>query len=157
MGAATETSGDVHTVPFLIGGKEVHPQKSFAVVSPATGKVVHRCGAASEVEVKAAVDAATAGFKTWKNTTLKARRDILFKAAAIMERRKEELAGYMVAETGGAQQWAEFNLKIAQDLIVDVAGRVATIEGSFPATEDAGVGALVLREPYGVVLAIAPW
>lgn len=157
MGSAKETSGDVHTVPFLIGGKEVHPQKSFDVVSPATGKVVHRCGAASEVEVKAAIDAASTAFKTWKNTVLKSRRDILFKAAAVIERRKEELAGYMVAETGCSQHWADFNLKVAQDLIVDVAGRLATLEGSFPATENEGVGALVLREPYGVVLAIAPW
>ncbi|RKU43521.1 hypothetical protein DL546_006170 [Coniochaeta pulveracea] len=151
------TAEDLHTVPFLIGGKEVHPEKSFEVVNPATGKVVHRCGAASEKEVKAAVEAASKAFKTWKNTTPKSRRDILFKAASVIERRKEELAGYMVAETGCSQHWAEFNLKVAQDLIVDVAGRLATIEGSFPATETEGVGALVLREPFGVVLAIAPW
>lgn len=157
MASATEGSGADYTVPFLINGKEVHAQKSFDVVSPATGKVVHKCGAATETEVKAAVDAASTAFKSWKNATVKTRRDILFKAAEVMERRKDELIGYMVDETGCPAGWGAFNLKVAQDLIIDVAGRLVTLEGSFPATEDAEMGALVLREPYGVVLAIAPW
>jgi acyl-CoA reductase-like NAD-dependent aldehyde dehydrogenase len=156
MGSVPQTGAD-YSVPFLIGGKEVHPEKTFDVVSPATGKVVHRCGAATDKEVQLAVDAAATAFKSWKNTTQKSRRDILFKAAEVMQRRTEELIGYMVDETGCPRGWAEFNLKVARDLIIDVAGRLCTIEGSFPATEDEGLSALVLREPYGVVLAIAPW
>lgn len=149
--------GASFSVPFFIGGEEVQPAKTFDVTSPGTGKVAHRCGAATSAEVRAAVDAASKAFASWKKTLPKQRRDIFLKAAEIMERRRAELVGYMMAETGAAEGWAQFNINIAKDLIVDVAGRISGLEGTFPATEDADTGALVLREPFGVVLAIAPW
>jgi acyl-CoA reductase-like NAD-dependent aldehyde dehydrogenase len=31
------------------------------------------------------------------------------------------------------------------------------LEGSFPSTMNTDTSAIVLQEPYGVVLAIAPW
>ncbi|KAJ9138742.1 Aldehyde dehydrogenase [Coniochaeta hoffmannii] len=154
---ANNADGASYSVPFFIGGDEVHPAKQFDVTSPATGKVVHQCGAATSAEVRAAVDAASKAFVTWRKTIPKVRRDIFLKAAEIMERRRAELVGYMVAETGASDGWAQFNINVAKDLIIDVAGRIAGLEGSFPATEDEGTGALVLREPYGVILAIAPW
>ena len=149
--------GEGYTVPFLINGKDVHPERSFEVTSPATGKVVHRSGSASEVEVQAAVDAATEAFKTWRKTTPQQRRNILFKAADVMDKRKEELAKYMMEETGCPQQWADFNVMTAKDFLYDVGGRISSLEGSYPATNNAETGAIVLREPFGVVLAIAPW
>jgi acyl-CoA reductase-like NAD-dependent aldehyde dehydrogenase len=158
MGSTTNNAdGASYSVPFFIGGEEVHPAKNFDVTSPATGKVVHKCGAATSTEVRAAVDAASKAFVSWRNTTPKVRRDIFLKAAETMERRRAELVGYMVAETGATEGWAQFNINVAKDLIIDVAGRIAGLEGSFPATEDENTGALVLREPFGVVLAIAPW
>ncbi|KAB5578325.1 aldehyde dehydrogenase domain-containing protein [Coniochaeta sp. 2T2.1] len=158
MGSAdTAANGASYSVPFFINGEEVHPAKKFDVTSPATLKVVHQCGAATNAEVDAAVDAASKAFVSWRKSLPKARRDIFLKAAEIMERRRAELVGYMVAETGASDGWAQFNINVAKDLITDVAGRIAGLEGSMPVTEDEGTGAMVLREPFGVVLAIAPW
>lgn len=151
------STGSNYSVPFLIDGKEVHPSKNFDVVSPATGKTVHKCGAATSAEVQSAVDAAAKAFKTWRNTTPAARRAIFIKAAEIMERRKEELINYMVDETGCPAGWGEFNIKVSKDILTDVAGRIPVLEGAVPATDDPNLGALVLKEPFGVVLAIAPW
>ncbi|KAK3329715.1 Aldehyde/histidinol dehydrogenase [Apodospora peruviana] len=155
--ATNGVNGEGYTVPFFINGKEVHPQNSFQVTSPATGEVVHKSGGASDVEVQAAVDAASEAFKTWKKTTPQQRRNIFFKVAEVMERRKEELAKYMMEETGCPQQWADFNIMTAKDFLYDIGGKIGSLEGAFPATNDEGVGALVLREPFGVVLAVAPW
>ncbi|ROT35861.1 aldehyde dehydrogenase [Sodiomyces alkalinus F11] len=146
-----------YSVPFFLNGKEVHPSETFSVISPATGKVVHNCGSATVEDAKAAVDSAAKAFRSWRKTTPGYRRDIFFKAAEVMQRRRAELAQYMTEETGGLPQWCEFNLDVAIDMIKDVAGRIATVEGSFPATKDPDFGSIVLREPYGVVLAIAPW
>ncbi|OIW26020.1 aldehyde dehydrogenase [Coniochaeta ligniaria NRRL 30616] len=154
---AGQANGASHSVPFFINGEEVHPAKKFDVTSPATLKVVHQCGAATSAEVQAAVDAASMAFVTWRRALPKTRRDIFLKAAEIMEKRRAELVGYMIAETGASEGWAQFNINVAKDLIIDVAGRIAGLEGSFPATEDEHTGALVLREPFGVILAIAPW
>ena len=146
-----------YSVPFFINGKEVRPERSFQVVSPATGKVVHKSGSASAADVRAATDAAANAFKTWRKSLPKQRRDIFLKAAEVMERRKDELAQYMMSETGASRQWADFNVNTARELILDVAGRVATIEGSLPTAADPNTGAMILKEPFGVILAIAPW
>jgi acyl-CoA reductase-like NAD-dependent aldehyde dehydrogenase len=154
---STDTDNRSYTVPFFINGEESHPEKQFDVVSPATGKLVHKCGSASPEHVTAAVDAAATAFKSWRKVTPARRRDIFLKAAEIMGNRREELAQYMISETSGARPWVDLNLNIAIDFIKDVAGRIATIEGMVPATSDDALGAMVLKEPYGVVLAIAPW
>ncbi|KAH6692632.1 Aldehyde/histidinol dehydrogenase [Plectosphaerella plurivora] len=146
-----------YTVPFFIDGKEVTSESTFDVTSPATGKVTHQCSGASEADAKAAVDAAVKALPAWRRLPPAKRRNYFLKAADIMESRKEELAGYMVEETGGAPSWADFNLNTTIDLIRDVGGRLATIEGSVVNTASENVSAMVLKEPFGVVLAIAPW
>ncbi|OLN82880.1 Vanillin dehydrogenase [Colletotrichum chlorophyti] len=145
------------TVPFLIDGQKIVPEKTFDVVSPSNGKVVHKCGSATVKDAQAAVDSAAKAFKSWRKTTPIQRRDIFLKTAAIMESRKEELARIMSEETGAAAGWSDFILGLGIGCIKDVAGRLVMVEGSAPATADPDVSALVLREPYGVVLAIAPW
>jgi acyl-CoA reductase-like NAD-dependent aldehyde dehydrogenase len=144
-------------VPFWINGAEHNPTKSFDVISPATGQVVHRSGGAGPDDVRLAVAAAAEAFKTWRVVTPPKRRDIFLRTAEVMERRRNELAGYMAAETGAAPGFVGFNLMTAVDILKDVAGRIATVEGMVPGTNDEGLGALVLKEPYGVILGIAPW
>ena len=150
-------ASEAHTVPFFIGGEEVLTERTFDIVNPATGKVVHKSSSASDTEALAAVEAAAKAFPAWRDLVPRKRRDILLKAAEILEKRRGELAGYMIEETGVAQGWADFNLDVAKDFIIDVAGRISGLEGTIPTTQDPGVGALVLKEPFGVILAIAPW
>ncbi|KAI5460671.1 aldehyde dehydrogenase domain-containing protein [Mariannaea sp. PMI_226] len=144
-------------VSFFINGKPYHSKKTFDVVSPATGKVVHRCGNADTQDAELAVDAAAGAFPKWRQTTSSQRRDIFLKAAEIMESRRAELVRYFVDETGGTEIWGNLNIDIAVDLIKDVAGRISAIEGSFPTTKDPNTSAIVTRQPFGVVLSIAPW
>ncbi|KAK3382860.1 Aldehyde/histidinol dehydrogenase [Lasiosphaeria ovina] len=155
--AAPAAVTEGYSVPFFINGEEVHPQTKFQITSPRTGEVIHHCGSATDVEVSAAVDAAANAFKTWKNTIPRERRDIFLKAADILERRKEELGDYLMEETGSPRQWADFNIGVTKEFLIDVAGRLSSLEGSIPTTEDPTIGAMVVREPFGVILAIAPW
>ncbi len=154
---ANGAAGGDYAVPFFINGEQVHPEKSFDVSNPATGKVVHRAGSATLADAAAVVDAAAKAFQTWKKSLPKTRRDIFLKAAEVMEKRRDELSQYMMDETGCPRQWADFNINIAKDMFIDVAGRISSLEGSIPTPEDPTIGGLILREPYGVVLAIAPW
>lgn len=86
-----------------------------------------------------------------------ARRDVLLKAAGILLQRKEELIGYMQEETGAERRFAEFQVASGINLIKDVAGKISSISGSIPTLlgeEDHG---LIYKEPFGAILAIAPW
>jgi acyl-CoA reductase-like NAD-dependent aldehyde dehydrogenase len=146
-----------YTVPFIINGEEIVPKETFEVKSPATGELVHLCGVATESHAVAAVAAAATTASAWRDTTPSTRRDILLKAADIMDQRRSELEKYLVDEMGVDIGWAVFNLNITIDMIKDAAGRVSTLGGFVPTPSDPNTAAMVWREPYGVVLAIAPW
>lgn len=155
--AETGNAAELYSVPFFVSGEEVHPEKSFNITSPATGKVVHKSGSATEADVKLAVDSAAAAFKIWRKSLSRDRRDIFLKAADIMERRRDELGDYIMNETGCPKQWADFNINVSKDFLIDVAGRLSGLEGTVLTTEDPTVGAMIMKEPFGVILAIAPW
>ncbi|CAK7239341.1 MAG: hypothetical protein STHCBS139747_000771 [Sporothrix thermara] len=148
-------------VPFLVNGRDVIPEgedRTHPVVNPATGLVAHYYSGARSDDARAAVDAAKAAFPVWRNYTPRARRDVLLRAAQAMKARFEELASYQSAETGQPRSWSEFDVNTAVELITDAAGLAARANtGRAPTTQDAAIGALVLDEPYGVVVGIAPW
>jgi acyl-CoA reductase-like NAD-dependent aldehyde dehydrogenase len=85
------------------------------------------------------------------------KRGIFLKAADIMDSRQEEFIRYQAEETGAGAAWGAFNMGIAADILRDVAGRISSINGTIPAAGQEGTSALVFKEPYGVILAIAPW
>ena len=146
-----------YTVPFFVNGKEHIAERTFDVKSPVTGDVLHACSSASAQDVTTAVETAAEAFKTWKRMTPSRRRDIFLKTAEVMERRREELAKTMMEETGAAADWAGFNITVTVDMLKDLAGRISSVEGTFPPTVDENCGAIILKEPLGVVLGIAPW
>lgn len=152
-GSAAET----YTVPLIINGKDQTAEQAFDIVSPVNSKVIHRYYSADVKDADAAVDAAAEAFKTWRKATPYERRDVLLKAAEILEKRRDELRGYAMAETGSDASWADFDISTAIQHVKEVAGRVGTIQGSIPRLADPNTSALVLQEPYGVVLAISPW
>ena len=147
-----------HTVPIQINGKEVRTEHTFDVANPATGKVLWESSSASKNHAINAIEAAQAAFPTWSKTKPSKRRDILLKAADIIASRAEELGRYMVDETGSVMAYATgFNVPGSVEMLRDVAGRIATVTAYMPVVAGEGKSALVLKEPYGVVLGIAPW
>ncbi|KAF5603013.1 aldehyde dehydrogenase [Fusarium pseudocircinatum] len=147
----------LHTVPFLINGSDHTSERAVDVVSPASGEVVHRYHSADVKDANAAVEAAAEAFKSWRKTRPSERRDLFLKAAEIMQKRRDELRGYSMSETGSDATWADFDISTGISHLKEVAGRIGTLEGAIPTVSDPNTTALVLREPYGVVVAIAPW
>ncbi|OBT40946.1 hypothetical protein VE00_09550 [Pseudogymnoascus sp. WSF 3629] len=129
--AATGTEA-IHTVPAYINGAELPLSSTFDVNSPSTNTLVHRAASATVA-------------------------DALSATAEIFKSRAEELTKYMVDETGSNAGWAAFNINLTIDMLVDVAGRVSSIKGDFPTTSNPETSAIIYKEPYGVILAIAPW
>ncbi|KAM0543281.1 hypothetical protein ACHAPJ_012365 [Fusarium lateritium] len=60
-------------------------------------------------------------------------------------------------ETGSDEGWARFNVQLAKECLVDCAARIVSIQGKIPHLNDTNTAALVVQEPYGVILAMAPW
>ncbi|KAK4974007.1 hypothetical protein LTR66_011133, partial [Elasticomyces elasticus] len=157
--AATNGSsnGTVPCVPLWINGEEVKTSTTFDVVAPSSHKLLWHCSAASPSDATAAVEAASNAFKSWRKTKPAAMRTIFLKAADIMEERSEELASYMIEETGSSGMVAGgFNLPVTIEMFRDVSGRISGIMGAIPTVAEEGSGAFIFREPYGVVLGIVP-
>ncbi|KAF4447897.1 NAD-dependent aldehyde dehydrogenase [Fusarium albosuccineum] len=146
------------TVPFIINGKDVTSTTTFAVNNPSTGKKLWDGSSISTSEAVGAVKAAQAAFASWSQTKPSFRRDILFRAADLFLSRKEELFSYQSQETGAERPFMEININATVQILRDIGGRIeAAMEGSVPVTADEDSHAIIVKEPYGVVLGIAPW
>ncbi|KAJ5455552.1 uncharacterized protein N7458_003816 [Penicillium daleae] len=146
------------TVPLLINGQEEYTNTTFPVTSPYTNTPCWTASSATPSDALRAVAAADAAFPAWSQTKPTARRDILLKAADLLEERLEENALYMRTEMGadkGAS--AGFVVPLAIRMLRDVAGRITSICGSVPVLEGEGQSAIVFKEAMGVVLGIVPW
>ncbi|KAI1125916.1 aldehyde dehydrogenase domain-containing protein [Nemania abortiva] len=148
---------EMHTVPMIINGEELLTNNKFDVVNPSNNLACHNSIAATPNDARAAVDAAAKALVGWRQSTPSARRDILLRAAEIMNSDRKELAEYMAVETGSSNEWTQFNLNNAIDLLKDVAGRISSIEGSTPTLSNLNMKALIVKEPYGVVFSVASW
>jgi len=105
-----------------------------------------------------AVEVAEKALPGWKATLPGKRRDIFLKAADILDKRAQELGKYMEDETGSSAFWAGgFNVPVSSDGLRDIAGRISSLVGMIPAMADPGKTALIYKEPFGVILGIAPW
>jgi acyl-CoA reductase-like NAD-dependent aldehyde dehydrogenase len=143
--------------PLIINNESIETDIKFEVHAPATGELNGYCAGVSVEEAKRAVDNAQAAFPAWKKTKYNERRDILLKAADIMESRKEEFIQYQREETGAGRPFTEVTFGLGVEFIRDFAGRISSIQGTVPNVNRDGEGAIVYKEPYGVILSIAPW
>ncbi|KAJ8126252.1 hypothetical protein O1611_g7387 [Lasiodiplodia mahajangana] len=147
----------MYTVPMIIDGEERLTNNTFDVFNPSDNLKCHDSVAATPDDARAAVDAAAKALASWRQSTPSTRRDILLKAAEIMNNDREKLAEYMEVETGSSDIWTQFNLNNAIDLLKDVAGRVSAILGSVPALSNPNMKAMIVKEPFGVVFSVAAW
>ncbi|KAL2818115.1 aldehyde dehydrogenase domain-containing protein [Aspergillus granulosus] len=145
-------------IPLIINGKEELTSSTFDVISPYTNQPCWSAASASPQDAIRAVEAAEAAFPAWSQVKPAQRRDILLKAADILDSRLEKNAEFMRTEMGadvGASQF--FVVPLAIRMLREVASRITSICGSVPIVEEEGQSAIVYKEPMGVILGIVPW
>ncbi|NLC94732.1 MAG: aldehyde dehydrogenase family protein, partial [Bacilli bacterium] len=101
------------TYPLIIGGKKIETGKVLASYNPANYKEVigyiHQAGIK---EAETAMEVALETFKTWSKVSPSVRADILFKAAAILRRKRHEYSALMTLEAG--KPWVEADADTAE-------------------------------------------
>lgn len=152
---ATNTAA--YIIPLQINGKDVNTSTTYKVVNPTTNELAWESCSASNTEAIKAAEAAQAAFPAWSKTKVSKRRDIFLKAADVMLRRADELSNYIKTETGADESFTAFNVFASAEQLRDVAGRIPTVVGHLPAYNSEDRSAMILKEPFGVVLGIAPW
>ena len=137
----------------VAGSGEMQP-----VYNPATGEVLLEIAEASPEQVDAAVQAADRAFRTWGQTTPKARAECLLKLAEVIEQNADTFAR-LESQNCGKPLHCVLNDEIPA--IVDVfrffAGATRCLNGLAAGEYMEGHTSMIRRDPVGVVASIAPW
>ena len=101
------------TYPLIIGGQEVTTGIFYESLNPANHNVlVGRIHQARIEDAEQAMQEALKAFESWKKVSPKVRADVLFKAAAIIRKRKHEFSALMTVEAG--KPWPEADADTAE-------------------------------------------
>ena len=132
--------------------------KSMENRNPAnTDELIGMFPLATEDDVNAAVDAAREAYKTWRLVPAPKRAEILFRAAEILVRRKEDLARDMTREMGKVLAEARGDVQEAIDMTYYMAGEGRRQFGQTTPSELPNKFAMSVRQPIGVCTMITPW
>jgi len=105
----------------------------------------------------ALVDQAAEAFPAWSLSGPNLRRELLNRAAELLQARSERFVERMVAETGTSVGWAQFNVRGGIAALREAAALTTQVGGETIPSDQPGCLAMTLRVPVGVVLGIAPW
>ncbi len=144
--------------PLVIGGEKIFTKQKITSYNPANKtEVVGVVSKADTALAEQAMQAAVTKFVEWKEWPADARARLLFKAAAIMRRRKHEFSATMVYEAG--KSWAEADGDTAEAIdFMEFYGReMIRLSGSQEVTPYKGETNDLYYIPLGVGVIISPW
>ena len=129
----------LNVVPLLINGEEVTSDTTFDVVNPASGETVFKASGANAKLANQAVDAAQKAFPAWSRTKPNERRALFFKAAQLLEERRDEVTKLQMQEISADKTFAGgFQFALSIGMLRECGSRTSSIEGSIPEPDEEG-------------------
>ncbi|VCU69029.1 Vanillin dehydrogenase [Pigmentiphaga humi] len=156
---SSTTSRDTRAYRQLIAGEWVAAEggRTFDDINPYTGQPFATIPASGAADAQRAIDAAAEAFPAWAAMGARERQALFLKAAAILERRADEIVPLMAEETGSASAFSRFQIQWAVGLLRQAAGYPYLPGGEIVQSDTPGVFAMAVRKPLGVVCGISPW
>ena len=127
------------------------------VTNPATAEVIARTPISSKADVDAAVQSAAEAFPAWRRTPAGERIQYLFKLKVLLEDHIDELARIITLENGKTFAEAKAELRRGIENVEVACGIPMMMQGYNLEDITPGVDELLIRQPLGVVAAIAPF
>ncbi|MGG7098980.1 NADP-dependent glyceraldehyde-3-phosphate dehydrogenase [Clostridium sardiniense] len=147
----------------LLNGEWIPSEGNLIEIkSPLNKEVIGKVKAMSKEDVDKAIEGAKEAQKSWSDTPLNERCEILYKTADILLQNQEPLIDLMIMEIGKDRKSAKSEIVRTADFIRFTADSAKNIEGesilgdSFPGGRNNKI-LIVNRDPVGVVLAISPF
>ncbi|MBA0126178.1 aldehyde dehydrogenase family protein [Haloechinothrix sp. YIM 98757] len=145
-------TGSVHLDGWTAGGAGTSP-----VVEPASGEVLGAVGMATPDDVDHAVPVVARAAASWQDRTSQEREACLRAVAAALDRRRAELAGWLIRESGATRAKADREIARAIAEIDHAIELAATPAERVVHAADDGRRQVVRRVPVGVVGVITPF
>jgi malonate-semialdehyde dehydrogenase (acetylating)/methylmalonate-semialdehyde dehydrogenase len=146
-------------LPNYINGGWRHSSsgQSLDVVNPATAEVLAKTPLSGEEDVAAAVESAAAAFREWRRTPPEDRIQYLFRLKQLLEEHIDDIARITTMENGKTLAESRGELRRAIEN-VEVACGIPTLMQGYNLEDVArGIDEIMIRQPLGVVAAIAPF
>ncbi|RST77680.1 L-glutamate gamma-semialdehyde dehydrogenase [Siminovitchia acidinfaciens] len=144
--------------PLVIGEERITTHEKIVSINPASKEeVIGRVSKADKDLVQKAMDSALSAFETWKKVKPEIRADVLFKAAAIIRRRKHEFSALLVKEAG--KPWNEADADTAEGIdFLEYYGRqMLELKDGKKVESRPGEYNRYDYIPLGVGVVISPW
>ena len=153
------TATDIRASQLYVAGDWAAAESgvTFDVADPFTGEVVVTAAAGTRADAERAIEAASAAFPEWAAMPPAVRQGIFLKAADVLESRRDEVVGLLARETGCTFGFGMFQNIFTPGLLRQAAGAAYAPVGEVIPSDVPGAMAMGLRQPVGVVGAIAPW
>jgi acyl-CoA reductase-like NAD-dependent aldehyde dehydrogenase len=144
---------------FFINGEWVAAAdgKIYEKKNPFNGQIASRVPASKREDARRAVEAAAEAFKAWGASAPSMRRNLLLKAAEVLEHRMPDIAKITAAETGQTFGWGMFNCIYTVGILREAAAQAYGLIGEVIPTDLPDTTAMAIRQPVGVIAGIAPW
>jgi len=141
-----------------VGGEETETKEWLESINPAAPtETIGRVAVAGREEAERALASAVDFFPEWKNTSVKERAAVLFRAAELMRRRRMELAGWELFEVGKGWREADADVAEAIDYLEYYGREMMRLSAPRVTQPLPGESNIYLYEPRGIAAVIAPW
>lgn len=142
----------------IIGGERISTEDKIVSVNPANREeVIGRVSKANQDLAEKAMQTADQTFQTWRKSNPEVRADILFRAAAIIRRRKHEFSAYLVKEAGKPWKEADADTAEAIDFLEFYGRQMLTLKDGMPVESRPIEHNRFNYIPLGVGVVISPW
>jgi aldehyde dehydrogenase (NAD+) len=131
--------------------------REFAAIDPATGEEFERVPKGNEEDVKAAVDAAIAAQRSWRNIPASQRGDYVLRAGLLVREQLEAIARIDVKNVGKPIREARREVGAAATAAIYFSGMARRMYSNVVDSEQPEKFTMVVRRPVGVVGVITPW
>ncbi|WP_431027637.1 L-glutamate gamma-semialdehyde dehydrogenase [Lysinibacillus sp. LZ02] len=144
--------------PLIIGGERIITKEKIRSYNPAKKtEVVGIVSKATTAHAEQAMQVAEETFKTWKKVNPNVRADILFKAAAIIRRRKFEFSALLTKEAGKPWHEADADTAEAIDFLEYYGRQMLRVKEGQTVESRPGEFNRYDYIPLGVGIIISPW
>jgi malonate-semialdehyde dehydrogenase (acetylating)/methylmalonate-semialdehyde dehydrogenase len=156
--SSTATTPTVDILNYVNGAWRKSSASEFVnVTNPASGEVIARTPISTKADVDAVVQAAAEAFPAWRRTPAGERIQYLFKLKNLLEEHIDELSKLITLENGKTFGEAKAELRRGIENVEVACGVPMMMQGYNLEDITPGVDEMLIRQPLGVVAAIAPF
>ncbi|MGM0876030.1 MAG: L-glutamate gamma-semialdehyde dehydrogenase [Bacillota bacterium] len=142
----------------VIGGERIATKDKIVSINPANKEeVIGTVSKASQEHAEKAMQIAEKAFKSWRKSKPEMRADILFRAAAIVRRRKHEFSALLVKEAGKPWKEADADTAEAIDFMEYYGRQMLKLKDGIPVESRSIEYNRFNYIPLGVGIIISPW